>query len=111
MRMFILRSLIIIAVAVVVGDMASHAETLYGPAGPIPQAPIGHLQPRAPGFSARSAAEQDEQRAMSGIRRRTTKVRSGARQEAQHMPVLISRPPLVVIRARGRLNRDTLARA
>jgi hypothetical protein len=25
------------------------------------------LQPRAPGFSARSAAEQDEQRAMSGF--------------------------------------------
>jgi len=67
MRMFILRSLIIIAVAVVFDDMASHAATLYGPAGPIPQAPIGHLQPHAPGFSARSAAEQDEQRAMSGF--------------------------------------------
>jgi len=67
MRMFILRSLIIIAVAVVVGDMASHAETLYGPAGPIPQAPIGHLQPRAPHFSPRSGAEQVEQDRMSAF--------------------------------------------
>jgi hypothetical protein len=67
MRIVILRSLFIIAVAVIFGDMASNAATLYGPAGPIPQAPIGHLQPRAPGFSARSAAEQDEQRAMSGF--------------------------------------------
>jgi hypothetical protein len=67
MRTFILRSLIVVAVAVVFGDMASNAATLYGPAGPTPEAPIGHLQPRAPGFSARSGAEQDEQRAMSGF--------------------------------------------
>jgi hypothetical protein len=67
MRTFILRSLIVVAVAVVFGDMASNAATLYDRAGPTPEAPIGHLQPRAPGFSARSAAEQDEQRAMSGF--------------------------------------------
>jgi hypothetical protein len=41
------------------------AAQLGQPATPIPQAPIGHLQPRAPHFSPRSSAEQVEQDRMS----------------------------------------------
>ena len=33
----------------------------------VPQAPIGHLQPRAPHFAPRSAAEQVEQDRMSAF--------------------------------------------
>ena len=37
------------------------------PGASIPQAPIGHLQPRAPHFSPRSGAEQVEQGRMSAF--------------------------------------------
>ena len=37
------------------------------PSASIPQAPIGHLQPRAPHFSPRSGAEQIEQDRMSAF--------------------------------------------
>jgi hypothetical protein len=37
------------------------------PSASIPQAPIGHLQPRAPHFSSRSGAEQVEQDQMSAF--------------------------------------------
>jgi hypothetical protein len=41
------------------------AAPLSQPPASIPQAPIGHLQPRAPHFTPRSGAEQVEQDQMS----------------------------------------------
>jgi hypothetical protein len=44
------------------------AQSITGPATGVPNsAPIGHLQPQAPLFSPRSAAEQAEQQKMSAF--------------------------------------------
>jgi hypothetical protein len=53
-----------IFVSVVLGS-AAVAAPLGRAATSVPQAPIGHLQPRAPQFSPRSPAEQTEQQQMS----------------------------------------------
>jgi hypothetical protein len=54
----------IVAAAVLFSAYATAAQ-LDQPGASIPQAPIGHLQPRAPHFSPRSSAEQVEQDRMS----------------------------------------------
>ena len=53
-----------IVVAAVLASLDANAAPLGQPPA-IPQAPIGHLQPRAPHFSPRSGAEQTEQDQMS----------------------------------------------
>jgi hypothetical protein len=55
-----------IAAAVFASVDATAAQ--YGqPSASIPQAPIGHLQPREPHFSPRSSAEHVEQDRMSAL--------------------------------------------
>ena len=56
----------VIAAAVLASIDSTAAQTRQLGAS-IPQAPIGHLQPRAPHFSPRSGAEQVEQDRMSAF--------------------------------------------
>lgn len=59
------------AVAIVLSTVLSSTAAMAAPAirsgTPVPQAPIGHLQPRAQQFSPRSSAEQIEQERMSSF--------------------------------------------
>ena len=52
---------------VVITSPIGYARSLTNAAAPIPQAPIGHLQPRARPFSPGSAPEQIEQQKMSAF--------------------------------------------
>jgi hypothetical protein len=52
---------------VVICSPVGYARPLANAAAPIPQAPIGHLQPRASQFSPGSASEQIEQQKMSAF--------------------------------------------
>jgi hypothetical protein len=54
-----------IVVSAVLGNAIANAAPLGRPVSAVPQAPIGHLQPRAQQFSHRSPAEQAEQQQMS----------------------------------------------
>jgi hypothetical protein len=56
-----------IVAAVVLTGTAGWAGPLAGAMTHVPPAPIGHLQPRAPQFSASSPSEQDEQQQMSNF--------------------------------------------
>jgi Spy/CpxP family protein refolding chaperone len=51
--------------ALALGGTAGHADSMTSPATTVPQAPIGHLQPRAQPVSPLSSAEQAEQQQMS----------------------------------------------
>jgi hypothetical protein len=51
--------------ALALGGTAVHADPMTSPATAVPQAPIGHLQPRAQPVSPLSSAEQAEQQQMS----------------------------------------------
>jgi hypothetical protein len=51
--------------ALALGGTAVHAAPMTNPATTVPQAPIGHLQPRAQPVSPLSSAEQAEQQQMS----------------------------------------------
>jgi hypothetical protein len=46
-----------IVVSAVLGNAIVNAEPLASPVSAVPEAPIGHLQPRAQPFSPRSPAE------------------------------------------------------
>jgi len=50
---------------VVISSPVGYARPLVNAAAPVPQAPIGHLQPRARQFSPGSAPEKIEQQKMS----------------------------------------------
>ena len=52
---------------VIICSPTGHARPLTNAATPMPQAPIGHLQPRAHQFSPGSAPEQVEQQKMSAF--------------------------------------------
>ena len=52
---------------VALGGPAADAGSLAGSAATVPQAPIGHLQPRVRSFSPQSPAEQAEQQQMSNF--------------------------------------------
>ena len=52
---------------VVICNPIGYARPLGNAAAPIPQAPIGHLQPRARQFSPGSVPEQIEQQKMSAF--------------------------------------------
>ena len=54
-----------IFVSAVLGSAGAIAAPLDQPSTSVPQAPIGHLQPRAPQFSSRAPDEQIEQQQMS----------------------------------------------
>jgi hypothetical protein len=51
--------------AMALGGTAGHADPMTNPATAVPQAPIGHLQPRAQPVSPLSSAERAEQQQMS----------------------------------------------
>jgi hypothetical protein len=55
----------ILASALAFGGTAGHADPMINPATGVPQAPIGHLQPRAQPVSPSAPAEQAEQQQMS----------------------------------------------
>ena len=54
-----------IVVSAVLGNAIANAAPLGRPVSAVPQAPIGHLQPRAQPVSPLSSAEQAEQQQMS----------------------------------------------
>ncbi|MGZ5805456.1 MAG: hypothetical protein ACXWJ6_16610 [Xanthobacteraceae bacterium] len=56
---------VVLVGAVLFGSAMADADPLASPATMVPQAPIGHLQPRAHPISPGAAAEQIEQRRLS----------------------------------------------
>ena len=60
-----LQTAVLFVSAVVLGGATANAATLASPITTVPQAPIGHLQPRAHQVSPGSAAEQIEQQRLS----------------------------------------------
>jgi hypothetical protein len=52
---------------IVISSPTGYARPLANAAAPMPQAPIGHLQPRARQFSPSSVPEQIEQQKMSAF--------------------------------------------
>ena len=64
MRTTLLTTAIVVS-ALALGGTAGHADPITNPATTVPQAPIGHLQPRAQPVSPLSSAEQAEQQQMS----------------------------------------------
>jgi hypothetical protein len=57
---------VIVINALALGGTAGQAQSLLAPGvTAVPQAPVGHLQPRAPQFSPRTPGEQVEQEQMS----------------------------------------------
>ncbi len=62
-----LPSMTAVVCIVVVSSPAGYARPLANAVAPIPQAPIGHLQPRARQVSPDSAPEQIEQQKMSAF--------------------------------------------
>jgi hypothetical protein len=56
---------VIFVSAVLLGSAMANADPLASPVTTVPQAPIGHLQPRAHQISPGSPAEQTEQQRLS----------------------------------------------
>jgi len=56
---------VILVSAVLLGGATANADPLASPATTVPQAPIGHLQPRAQQISPGAPAEQMEQQRLS----------------------------------------------
>ena len=60
MRTTLLTTAIVVS-ALALGGTAGHADPITNPATTVPQAPIGHLQPRGQPVSPLSSTEQAEQ--------------------------------------------------
>jgi hypothetical protein len=84
-----LRATMMVAAAVFASANATAAQ-LGQLSASVPQAPIGHLQPRAPHFSPRSSSEQVEQDRMSAFDAEQNKLDQGTGQEVEHLPLLIT---------------------